>query len=152
MHKHVLRGSQLDRSTLRLEFEQRHQAWPWSGLARFGPYVAKPVMWRRPEQPLVSSNKPPIERHISDRVPVPEGSAPSSSPPFTEWTLAWPSTPDLTEKPAWICGSAPASMVIVAGDTCPSHAQVVRGREEIVMWRSRSKDGGIHGINRLEAT
>ena len=37
LHKHLLRGSQLDRSTLRHEFEQLHQAWPWSGLARFGP-------------------------------------------------------------------------------------------------------------------
>src|SRR5271166_5662140 len=37
LHKHLLRGSQLDRSTLRQEFEQLHQAWPWSGLARFGP-------------------------------------------------------------------------------------------------------------------
>jgi hypothetical protein len=37
LHKHLLRGSQLDRSTLRQEFEQRHQAWPWSGFARFGP-------------------------------------------------------------------------------------------------------------------
>jgi hypothetical protein len=27
----------LDRSTLRQEFEQFHQAWPWSGQARFGP-------------------------------------------------------------------------------------------------------------------
>jgi hypothetical protein len=34
-HKYLLRGSQLDRSAL--EFEQLHQAWPWSGLARFGP-------------------------------------------------------------------------------------------------------------------
>jgi hypothetical protein len=33
----LLRGSQLDRSTLRQEFEQRRQAQPWSGLARFGP-------------------------------------------------------------------------------------------------------------------
>jgi hypothetical protein len=32
-----LRDSRLDRSTLRPEFEQLHQAWPWSGLARFGP-------------------------------------------------------------------------------------------------------------------
>jgi hypothetical protein len=37
LHKHLLRGSQLDRSTLRQEFEQPHQAWPWSGIARFGP-------------------------------------------------------------------------------------------------------------------
>jgi hypothetical protein len=34
---HLLRSSQLDRSTLRQEFEQLHQAWPWSGLARVGP-------------------------------------------------------------------------------------------------------------------
>ncbi len=32
-----LQGSQLDRSTLRQEFEQPHQAWPWSGLAHVGP-------------------------------------------------------------------------------------------------------------------
>jgi hypothetical protein len=37
----LLRGSQLDRSTLRQEFEQLHQAWPWSGLARFGPTTPK---------------------------------------------------------------------------------------------------------------
>jgi hypothetical protein len=37
MHNHLLRRSQLDRSTSRQEFEQRHQAWPWSGLARFDP-------------------------------------------------------------------------------------------------------------------
>jgi hypothetical protein len=37
LHKHLLRGSQLDRSTLRREFEQLHQAWPWSGLARVDP-------------------------------------------------------------------------------------------------------------------
>jgi hypothetical protein len=36
-HNHLLRSSQLDRSTLRQEFEQLHQAWPWSGLTRFGP-------------------------------------------------------------------------------------------------------------------
>jgi hypothetical protein len=37
LQKHWLRGSQLDCSTLRQEFEQLHQAWPGSGLARFGP-------------------------------------------------------------------------------------------------------------------
>jgi len=37
LQKHLLHGAQLDRSTLRQEFEQLHQAWPWSGLARFGP-------------------------------------------------------------------------------------------------------------------
>jgi hypothetical protein len=37
LHKHLLHGSQLYRSTSRQEFEQLHQAWPWSGLARFGP-------------------------------------------------------------------------------------------------------------------
>jgi hypothetical protein len=37
LHKHSLHGSPLDRSTLRQEFAQLHQAWPWSGLARFGP-------------------------------------------------------------------------------------------------------------------
>jgi hypothetical protein len=33
----MMRGSELDRSTLRKEFEQLHQAWQWSGLARVGP-------------------------------------------------------------------------------------------------------------------
>ena len=33
MQKHLLRGSQFDRSTLRPEFEQLHEAWPWSRLA-----------------------------------------------------------------------------------------------------------------------
>jgi hypothetical protein len=37
LHKHLLRGSRLDRSTFRQEFEHLHLAWPWSGLARFGP-------------------------------------------------------------------------------------------------------------------
>jgi hypothetical protein len=37
LHEHLLRGSELDRSNLRPELEQPHQALPWSGLARFGP-------------------------------------------------------------------------------------------------------------------
>jgi len=37
LHQHWWRGSQFDRSTVRQEFEPLHQAWPWSGLARFGP-------------------------------------------------------------------------------------------------------------------
>jgi hypothetical protein len=37
----LLRGSQLDRSTLRQEFEQLHQARPGSGLARVGPTTPK---------------------------------------------------------------------------------------------------------------
>jgi hypothetical protein len=37
LHKHLLRGSQLDRSALRQEIEQLHQAWPWSGLGCVGP-------------------------------------------------------------------------------------------------------------------
>jgi hypothetical protein len=41
LHKHLLRGSQLDRSTMRQELERLHQAWPWSGLARFGPTTPK---------------------------------------------------------------------------------------------------------------
>jgi hypothetical protein len=41
LHEHFLRGSQLDRSTLRQEVEQLHQAWPWSGLAHFGPTTPK---------------------------------------------------------------------------------------------------------------
>jgi hypothetical protein len=50
LHKHLLRGSQLDRSTLRQEFEQLHQAWPWSGLARFGPTT--------PTHPAVVASEP----------------------------------------------------------------------------------------------
>jgi hypothetical protein len=46
LHKHLLHGSQLDRSTLRQEFEHRRQAWPSSGLARFGPTT--PTRARRP--------------------------------------------------------------------------------------------------------
>ena len=42
-HRHFLRGSQLDRSTLRQEFERRHQAWPRSGLAHLGPTTPKPI-------------------------------------------------------------------------------------------------------------
>jgi hypothetical protein len=43
LHKHFVRGSQLNRSTLRQEFERLHQAWPWSSLALFGPSTPKPV-------------------------------------------------------------------------------------------------------------
>jgi hypothetical protein len=43
LHKHFLRGSQVNRSTMRQEFERLHQAWPWSGLARFGPSTPKLV-------------------------------------------------------------------------------------------------------------
>jgi hypothetical protein len=42
----LLRGSQLDRSTLRQVFEQLHQAWPWSGLARFGPTTRAKLLRR----------------------------------------------------------------------------------------------------------
>jgi hypothetical protein len=42
--------------------------------ARFGPYVAKTVMWRRSDRSPVSSNRAQIEGHITDRVPAPEGS------------------------------------------------------------------------------
>ena len=37
----MLRCSQFGCSTLRLEFEQLHQAWPWTGLARVGPPTPK---------------------------------------------------------------------------------------------------------------
>jgi hypothetical protein len=42
--------------------------------------------------------------------------------------------------------------VAIASDPCPGDAGAVRGREEMVMWRPRSRKGGIVGINRLEAT
>jgi hypothetical protein len=58
LHKHLLRGSQLERSTLRQEFEQNHQAWPCSIRARFGPYVVKLVMWRRSECPSIRRTRP----------------------------------------------------------------------------------------------
>ena len=37
-------------------------------------------------------------------------------------------------------------------DMCHGHAQEIRGCEKMVMWRSGSRNGGILGINRLEAT
>ena len=37
----LLRGSHLDASTSRQEFEQLHKGWPWSGLARVGPTTPK---------------------------------------------------------------------------------------------------------------
>jgi hypothetical protein len=37
LHKHSLRGAQLDSPFLRQALEQLHQAWHCSGLARFGP-------------------------------------------------------------------------------------------------------------------
>jgi hypothetical protein len=45
LHQHLLRGSQLDRSTLQHEFEQLHKAWRWRGLARFGPTTPKKNRW-----------------------------------------------------------------------------------------------------------
>ena len=63
LHQHLLHGSQLDRSTFRQEFEQLHQAWPWSGLARFGP------THRRVPQPGRASNQQgaPPSWLVSDR-------------------------------------------------------------------------------------
>jgi hypothetical protein len=41
LYENLLRGSQLNRATLRHEIEQLHQAWPWSDFARFGPTTPK---------------------------------------------------------------------------------------------------------------
>jgi hypothetical protein len=119
----------------------------------FCSYVAESVMWRWLEQPLVPSNRTLVERHISYRAPgARRKCVPSSSPPSREWPPAWPSTPNLARELARIWRSAPASPVVVAEDTYPGHVQAVRSWREIVMWRSSSKNGGILGINWLEAT
>jgi hypothetical protein len=61
-HKHFFRGSQLNRSTLRQEFEQLHQAWPRSGLARVGPTsMRKPLS--RPERDDCGTSRTSIRRH-----------------------------------------------------------------------------------------
>jgi hypothetical protein len=43
-----------------------------------------------------------VERHISYRVPVPDGSVPSSPPPSSEWPLSWRSTPGSAQEVARI--------------------------------------------------
>ena len=48
LHKHSLRGSGLDRSALRQEFEQLHKAGPWSGIA-LGSDDNRPVGARKNE-------------------------------------------------------------------------------------------------------
>jgi hypothetical protein len=68
----------------------------------FCSHVAKLVMWRWSEQPPVPSNRTMVERHISYRVPVPDGSVPSSPPASTEWPLAWRSTHGSAEEVARI--------------------------------------------------
>jgi hypothetical protein len=118
-----LRGSQLDRSTLRQKFEQLHQAWPWSGLARFGPYLAKPVMWRWPEQPPISSNGAPAERHISYRVPWRGGSPLSVLPLSTAMLLAWPSTQRLAREFTVICRSTAFFTLVAARYTCSGYGR-----------------------------
>src|SRR5271168_2071652 len=57
LRKHLLCGSQLDRSTLRQEFEQLHQAWAWSGLARVGPTTPTRATARARKQPTGSTPK-----------------------------------------------------------------------------------------------
>jgi hypothetical protein len=71
--------------------------------ARFGPYVAKVIMWRRAERPPVPSNGAGIQRHISDRVTASEGSPSGPRPPSTarhspdlrphNGPRPWPSSP-----------------------------------------------------------
>ena len=78
-----MHGSQLDRSTLRQEFEQLHQAWPWSGLARFGPTTPqsmKPtrsvgtrnvlILWPRPALSNVTCW--PAGRRDPDQIQIPD--------------------------------------------------------------------------------
>src|SRR5947207_5812784 len=108
-------------------------------------------MWRWPEQRPVSPNRTLVERHISYRVPVSDGSLPSLPPPSTEWPPAWPSNPWFAQELARIGRSTLASRFVVAGDRCPGHARALRVREPRVMWRSRSRKGGILGLDRLEA-
>jgi hypothetical protein len=62
LHTHFFRGSQLNRSTLRQELEQLHQAWPRSGLARVGPTsMRKPLS--RPERDDCGTSQTSIRRH-----------------------------------------------------------------------------------------
>jgi hypothetical protein len=63
LHKHLLRGSRLDRSTLRREFEQLDQVWPWSGLARVGPTT--PTRARRPLRASVDPSEATSEQSAS---------------------------------------------------------------------------------------
>src|SRR5262249_24206512 len=61
LQKHLLRSSQLDRSTLRQEFEQLHQAWPWGGLARIGPTTPKQLGAVTVRKLMVTSKQTRIE-------------------------------------------------------------------------------------------
>jgi hypothetical protein len=86
LHQHLLRGSRLDRSTLRREFEQLDQVWPWSGLARFGPTTPT----HSPGLPLAFCRTHPLSccrtLFVTERVsssarePVPQADRPSHRP------------------------------------------------------------------------
>jgi hypothetical protein len=69
LNKHLSRGSQLDRSTLGQEQELLYQAWPWSGLARFGPTTPTQIGPRRLRsiRPLLCRLERPTVRRSVDR-------------------------------------------------------------------------------------
>jgi len=93
LHQHLLRGSHLDRSTLRREFEQLHQAWPWSGLARFGPTTPKRARARR-----AGGGRQREPRRCTTSTPT----APSPCGPGVQ-RLVMPRSPDRRHGRAAIC-------------------------------------------------
>ena len=114
LHKHLLRGSHLDRSTLRQEFEQLHQAWPWSGLARFGPTTPKQFGGKHQTCPHLAVHLPPdstlemgaAEMGAAIRCPVL-----GDTPRGTEMAEPLTSTPEPWSPPSsWWPGS-------IRGDT-----------------------------------
>jgi hypothetical protein len=94
-----------------------------SGIARFGPYVAKPVMWRWPEQPPIPSNGAPAERHISFRVPGRGGIPRTVLPLPTAMLRAWPSTQRLARELTVICRSTAFFTLVAARDTCSGYGR-----------------------------
>ena len=108
-----------------------------------GPYVAKLVMWRWPEQPPVPSNRTLVERHISYRVPDARrkrNKLASSSTDVAALSLAIDSRVSPGSGSDLMIDSAPT--LVVAGEHVPRLRQAVRVCEEMVMWRSRSKTSG----------
>lgn len=100
-----------------------------------GPNVAKPVMWRWPEQRPVSPNRTLVERHISCWVPVSDGSLPSSPPPSPDWRPAWPSNPRWPRN--WL---GPADRLPHRGASSPET------RAPAASGRFASVSGGLCGV------
>src|SRR5262249_13543884 len=64
-------------------------------------------------------------------------------------TLRWQWTCAIAQLVANRCQTP---QVAIVSDPCPGDTWAVRGCEEMVMWRSRSRKGGSAGINRPETT